>query len=105
MDYRQIAAELERLDAEGPITIRVTASEAWAVLSNLHIAFRCAGNTGPARLVAEQVAQRIQATAAPQGSALAALAERGWPSAGEPRPPSDAGPVAANPAGHPQKPR
>jgi len=78
MDYRQIGAELERLDAAGPVTLQLTASQAWALLSCLQLAFRHPDNTGPARQIAEQIARGIQEVVAPAGSALAELADRGW---------------------------
>ncbi|HEV3256342.1 MAG TPA: hypothetical protein VG013_05625 [Gemmataceae bacterium] len=84
MNHRRIAAELERLDASGPVTVQMTAGQAWAVLSNLQLAFRQPGNTGPARKVAEQVARGIQGVVAPRGSGLAELAERGWGMSGQP---------------------
>jgi hypothetical protein len=78
MDYRQIAAELERLDQTAPVTLQLTASQAWALLSCLQLAFRHPDSTGPARQIAEQIARDIQRVVAPEGSALAVLAERGW---------------------------
>jgi len=99
MHWREIAAELQHLDARGPITLRLTATQAWAVLSNLQLAFRCPDNTGPARRVAERVAEDIRAAVAPPGSALAELAERGRPAASPQRPLPPAAPEPDQRAG------
>ncbi|MDD5701383.1 MAG: hypothetical protein PHU23_04955 [Dehalococcoidales bacterium] len=61
-----------------PFLLETTALHAWSIMSHLQLALRHPLNIGPTSKIARQVADRIIETLAPPGSALRAVADRGW---------------------------
>jgi hypothetical protein len=68
--------EFARLDNR-PVTLQLTAADAWCLCSAVQLACRHPEFTGPTRTIAEAAARRIfqHITATP---ALAEVARRGW---------------------------
>jgi hypothetical protein len=76
--FPRVAQEMRALEDAPPITLLLTAMQAWCLLSQLQLALRHPQNTGPIATLARQVARTLQAAVAPPGSALYELAERAW---------------------------
>jgi hypothetical protein len=75
--FRKFSEEFLQL-AGKPFILETTAVHAWAIMSHLQLALRHPQNRGGTSRVAREVAEHIIDTLAPRGSALRAVAERGW---------------------------
>jgi hypothetical protein len=77
--FNRFRAELAELLADTrPVTVRLSAIQAWGVLANLQLALRHPENSGPTGEWARQVALALQEIVAPPGTARRELAEAGW---------------------------
>jgi hypothetical protein len=76
--FPRFAEEFRALDRHPPVTLALSAMEAWCLLSQLQLALRHPANTGPTAALARQVAERLQAATCRPGSALHEVAEAAW---------------------------
>ena len=77
-DFPTFADEMKALcERKQTITLKLTALDAWAILSQIQLASRHPENTGPTRNIAERIARQLQEQIATT-PALAQTAEAGW---------------------------
>lgn len=76
VDEQQFLEEFKELESR-ELLMRLTAMQAWSVLSSIQLACRHPKFCGPTRQIAEEVARTIQGAIAPSG-ALAQVAAAGW---------------------------
>lgn len=74
----RFGAEFNELSSETNLHLEISPLAAFTLLSQLQLAFRHPGNTGSARLLAEDIARQLQSSLCLPGSALHEIAERGW---------------------------
>ena len=77
--FHRFRLELSELLADTrPVTVRISAVQAWGVLANLQLALKHPQNNGPTAEWARQVALALQEIVAPPGTARRELADKGW---------------------------
>lgn len=74
----RFSTEFNELSTETNLHLEISPLAAFTLLSQLQLAFRHPGNTGSARLLAEDIARQLQKALCLPGSALHEIAERGW---------------------------
>ena len=75
--FRQFSRDFAGLANRRPIVLRLTALQAWALLSQLQLALRHPANIGPTAETARRIAEGLEAIVATT-SALQEVARRGW---------------------------